>query len=156
MLAVLAFLSFYSFSSSSRIVGVYEEIYPAISNLSLLQSIQDCDPETSSSGTCPLFFGLLSSFGGIYRSSGCIPGVKMALDEINRDPSLLPGYSLHYTLKDSQVCFFQVCFIQYIYKKNLDYHHQIYKDLVHCTTAIVVPPPPLFFVSKLSLFASLY
>ena len=102
MLVVIFLLICDSLSSGSKI-GVYEEIYPAISNLSQLQTVQDCTPETSSGSTCPLFFGLLSSFGGIYRTSGCIPGVKMALDEINNDSSLLPGYVLHYTLKDSQV-----------------------------------------------------
>ena len=90
--------------SKASAVGVYEDIYPSIVNLSLLDSVQDCDPDTSPDGTCPLFFGLLSSFGGVFRSSGCIPAVQVALDEINNDSSILPGYSLHYTLKDSQVC----------------------------------------------------
>ena len=30
--------------------------------------------------------------------------VGWSLDQINRDPTLLPGYQLHYTLTDSQVC----------------------------------------------------
>ena len=51
-----------------------------------------------------LYFALMMSFGGDYRSSGTIPGVQVALDQINKDPTLLPGYQLHYTLTDSQVC----------------------------------------------------
>ena len=51
----------------------------------------------------PLFLAFLISFGGAYKSNGGLPGVQIALDEINRDPSMLPGYSLHYTLKDSNV-----------------------------------------------------
>lgn len=89
--------------SLSAGIGVYEEVYPNIDNLTVLQTAQHCVPDSSNNFTCPLFFVLLSSLGGIYRTSGCIPGVKMALDEINRNPHMLPGYSLHYTLKDSQV-----------------------------------------------------
>ena len=97
-------VSFLLFSTKAKAVGVYEDIYPVITNLSLLDSVQDCNPDYSPNDTCPLFFGLLSSFSGVYQSSGCIPAVKIALDEINNDSSILPGYSLHYTLKNSQVC----------------------------------------------------
>ena len=51
-----------------------------------------------------LYFALMMSFGGDFRTSGTIPGVQVALDQINSDPTLLPGYQLHYTLTDSQVC----------------------------------------------------
>ena len=51
----------------------------------------------------PLVFGLIMSFGGSFNSSAAIPGVRVALDRINRDTTLLPGYSLHYALSDSQV-----------------------------------------------------
>ena len=47
------------------------------------------------------------SFGGNIDSSGAIPGVRVALDRINNDSNLLPGYSLHYALSDSQVYFKQ-------------------------------------------------
>ena len=50
-----------------------------------------------------LYIALMMSFGGDYTSSGAIPGVQVALDQINADPSILPGYTLHYTLRDSQV-----------------------------------------------------
>ena len=51
----------------------------------------------------PLYFALLQSFGGDYDGSGSVAGLQVALDRINSDPTLLPGYSLHYTLTDSQV-----------------------------------------------------
>ena len=53
----------------------------------------------------PLVFGLIMSFGGNFNSSAAIPGVRVALDRINSDTTLLPGYSLHYALSDSQVRF---------------------------------------------------
>ena len=51
----------------------------------------------------PLVFGLIMSFGGNIDSSGAVPGVRVALDRINNDTSLLPGYTLHYALSDSRV-----------------------------------------------------
>lgn len=60
-------------------------------------------PSTTANGSTPLYFSLITSFGAAFNSSGTVPGVQVALDAINSDPSLLPGYSLHYTLTDSQV-----------------------------------------------------
>ena len=64
-------------------------------------------PPVSANGTAggpkAIFFALMMSFGGNFKSSGTIPGVQSALDRINNDPTLLPGYKLHYTLTDSQV-----------------------------------------------------
>ena len=54
-------------------------------------------------GNEDIFFGLMMSFGGDYRSHGAVPAVQVALELINKDSSLLPGYTLHYTLLDSQV-----------------------------------------------------
>ena len=51
----------------------------------------------------PLHFAVMLSFGGAFTSIGSLPGVQIALDYINSEPSILPGYSLHYTLTDSQV-----------------------------------------------------
>ena len=52
----------------------------------------------------PLYFGLAVSFGGDQKSLGAIPGIQLALDQINNNASLLEGYVLRYTLTDSQVC----------------------------------------------------
>ena len=60
-------------------------------------------PNESLPGTTPLYFGLLQSFGGPLNSSGSIPGVELALDRINEEQDLLPGYTLHYVLRDSHV-----------------------------------------------------
>ena len=57
----------------------------------------------------PLVFGLIMSFAGSVNSSAAIPGVRVALDRINSDTTLLPGYSLHYALSDSQVRFHVRC-----------------------------------------------
>ena len=54
----------------------------------------------------PLYFALLQSFGGQYNGSGAVAGLQVALDRINSDPTLLPGYTLHYTLTDTQVRIF--------------------------------------------------
>lgn len=60
-------------------------------------------PASPVPNTKSLYFGLLQSFGGEYNGSGSIPGVQLALDNINNDQVLLPGYTLHYILRDSQV-----------------------------------------------------
>ena len=60
-----------------------------------------------SSNTTPLYFGLIMSFpGGEFDSSGAIAGVRVALDRINNDPTLLPNHTLHYTLTNSSVSFY--------------------------------------------------
>ena len=79
----------------------YLQVYPGV----------DPSGETSV-GIKSLYFALMMSFGGDYRSSGAIPGVQVALDQINSDPTLLPGYQLHYTLTDSQVCASYVVYSQ--------------------------------------------
>ncbi len=53
--------------------------------------------------TTPLYFGLMQSITGIFDGYGVVPGVEVALDQINNDSSILPGYSLHYVLLDGQV-----------------------------------------------------
>ena len=59
-----------------------------------------------SNATTPLYFGLIMSFpGGEFDGSGAIAGVRVALDRINNDPTLLPNYTLHYTLTNSSVSF---------------------------------------------------
>lgn len=80
--------------------GPYLEVYPS-ANLS--RSQLGCTPQPADNRTCPLYIALMMSFGGEYDSSGVIASVQYALDQINTDPDLLPGYWLHYTLTDSQV-----------------------------------------------------
>lgn len=81
-------------------VGPYRHIYPP-ADISADQ--QACLPDAASNRTCPLYVALLMSFGGSFTSSGVVPAIQLALDQINSDPTMLPGYTLHYTLKDSQV-----------------------------------------------------
>ena len=72
----------------------YLEVYP-----------DPTEPEVLRERT-PLYFSLIQSLGGPfsqYNASGTVAGVKVALDRINNDTSLLPGYTLHYTLTDSKV-----------------------------------------------------
>ena len=57
-------------------------------------------------GRTPLHFALVQSLGGpfsLFDGSGNIAGVQLALDRINNDTTLLPGYTLHYTFTDSKV-----------------------------------------------------
>ena len=73
---------------------VYLDVYP-----------DPTDPEVLR-GRTPLHFALIQSLGGPFSqfdAAGSIAGVKVALDRINNDSSLLPGYTLHYTFTDSQV-----------------------------------------------------
>ena len=77
----------------------YLEVYP-----------DPTDPEVLQ-GRTPLHFALIMSLDGpfsVYNGSGTVPGVKVALDRINNDSSLLPGYTLHYTIEDSKVCFIYI------------------------------------------------
>ena len=65
--------------------------------------LQVYPPVNESDGRMPLYFAAMLSFGGQFTSVGALPGVQIALDYINSQPDILPGYSLHYTLTDSQV-----------------------------------------------------
>ena len=69
----------------------YLQVYPPVS------------ADEAAGGTKSLYFALMMSFSGNTKTSGTIPGVQAALDGINGDSTLLPGYKLHYTLTDSQV-----------------------------------------------------
>ena len=91
--AVLCFLLQLSISSyvSCLSHSGYLETYPKVQE---------------SNDTTPLYFGLIMSFpGGEFDGSGAIAGVRVALDRINNDPTLLPNYTLHYTLTNSSVSF---------------------------------------------------
>ena len=78
--------------------GPYKQVYP-VSDLQ--QDPRNCS--VSENGSCPLYIALMMAFGGDYISSGVIPGIQVAIDEINNDPSMLPGYTLHYTLMATKV-----------------------------------------------------
>ena len=72
----------------------YLEVYPDPRDSEVLQ------------GRIPLYFALIQSLGGPNSQldgSGTLAGVKVALDKINNDSSLLPGYTLHYTFANSKV-----------------------------------------------------
>ena len=87
-------LSAYGVQSLSYNVDDYLEVYP-----------DPRDPEVLK-GRTPLHFALIMSLGGPlsqFDGSGSVAGVKIALDRINNDSSLLPGYTLHYTFADSKV-----------------------------------------------------
>ena len=70
---------------------------------SVIENNQHYPALPNSSSKKALVFGLIMSFGGNIDSSGAVPGVRVALDRINNDSSLLPGYTLHYALSDSRV-----------------------------------------------------
>ena len=78
-----------SWAQIAESAGYYKEVYPEV----------DLNGNLSNH----LFFALVQSFGGWLNSSGNIAGVKVALDRINNDSSVLPNHVLHYTLTDSQV-----------------------------------------------------
>ena len=65
--------------------------------------LQSYPPIYENDTRTPLYFALLQSFGGQYNGSGSVAGLQVALDRINNDPNILPGYTLHYTLTDTQV-----------------------------------------------------
>ena len=90
------------FLAAGQYLGPYKEIYPYVD---ITRDQQSCvpDPAAGVDGTCPLYIALMMSFGGDFVSSGAIPGVQLAINQINSDPSILPGYTLHYTLLDTQV-----------------------------------------------------
>ena len=89
---VVTFLAIFVFFSghASKQVGDFDSIYP--SNVSL------------SDTRSPLTIALMMSFSGDYVTYNSLSGIQIALDLINENSSLLPGYRLQYKLTDSQVC----------------------------------------------------
>ena len=85
--------------------GVYSLSYDPANYLEVYPD--PTDPEVLK-GRTPLHFALLQSLGrppSMFDGSGSVAGVKVALDRINNDSSLLPGYTLHFTFSDSGVIF---------------------------------------------------
>eukprot|EP00731_Ephydatia_muelleri_P012366 Em0006g1260a len=66
----------------------FKSIYPSVKN--------------GNDTRIPLTLGLMVSFSGDYVTSSSIASVQIALDLINENSSLLPGYRLQYKLTDSQ------------------------------------------------------
>ena len=88
------FWSTFQLSLSLTTYNEYLEVYPDPTDSNFLQ------------GRIPIYFGLIQSLGGplsLYDGSGSVAGVKVALDKINKDTTILPGYTLHYTFTDSKV-----------------------------------------------------
>ncbi len=79
----------------------YLHVYPPVRNIG--EDVASCTPDLEKNITCPLFIQLMMSFGGTFTSSGLVPGIQIALDQINAHKDILPGYTLHYALLDSQV-----------------------------------------------------
>ena len=78
-------------------------VLPGLAVPSDWQYFQVYPPVNETDDRTPLYIGTsLSSTGG-YVSIGALPGVQIALDYINSNRSLLPGYTLHYTFNDDQV-----------------------------------------------------
>ena len=90
-------------SQSESGASVYKEIYPPLRGNEFLDPAQYQNQSCTVQEPCPLFLVFLISFGGIYKSNGGLPGVQIALDEINNSSDILPQYTLHYTLHDSNV-----------------------------------------------------
>ena len=87
-----------SLAAAENQFEVYKQIYPDIVTT---QGGTNCS--RSENETCPLYIALLMASDGDYITSGVIPGVQLALDQINSNPDILPGYTLHYTLLPTRV-----------------------------------------------------
>ena len=70
---------------------------------SKLSIVGSSSERLTTNSSLPLHFGLMLTLSGDQQSTGALAGVQAALDDINSRNDLLPGYSLHYTLTDSQV-----------------------------------------------------
>ena len=81
--------------------GLYRHVYPPAD---ISRDVGNCTP--SASDPCPIFLAIMMSFGGSFTSSGVVPAMQLAIDQMNRDPYFLPGFRLHYALMDSQVAVF--------------------------------------------------
>ena len=89
------------------IVGLFQATL--VTSFSPWPYLQIYPPYNETDSRTPLHLAVVLSFGGEYTSIGALPGVQIALDYINSQPSILPGYTLHYTLTDSQVYTYLIC-----------------------------------------------
>ena len=69
--------------------------------------VQAAEKLSDNNSTTNLTFMFITSFGQYgYNSSGALPAAEMALEDINNNPDVLPGYNLVYdSIRDSQVSF---------------------------------------------------
>ena len=74
-------------------------------NLLLILYLLTAGGKCSESTPHNLTFMFITSFGQFgFNSSGALPAADIALEDINSDQNILPGYNLHYDeVRDSQV-----------------------------------------------------
>ena len=67
--------------------------------------LHHCKAAETGQNNTNLTFMLITSFGQFgFNSSGGLPAAEMALEDINNNPDVLPGYNLVYdSVRDSQV-----------------------------------------------------
>ena len=84
----------------SRLSSVLYRLVFVLLALSVYCQCEALDPNNTN-----LTFMLITSFGQFgFNSSGGLPAAEMALEDINKDPDVLPGYNLvHDSIRDSQV-----------------------------------------------------
>ena len=70
--------------------------------LCLLQ-LHHARSQVAANNTTELYIAFITSFGGQYVSSGTVPAVEIALEEINNRADVLPNYKLSLFVGDSQV-----------------------------------------------------
>ena len=63
------------------------------------------DKAVNNSSPIPLYISAFFSLGGNWDGSGIIPGVEMALDDINAREDVLSGYELKMIWNDTQVIY---------------------------------------------------
>ena len=89
-----------AYDYSNAYFGPYLHVYPPTD---IGQDPGTCTPIVGK--PCPLFIAVMFSFGGSFTSSGAIPSLQLAVDQMNNNPNFLPGYRLHLLVQDSQVKF---------------------------------------------------
>ena len=77
----------------------------------------------ASGGKIPLPFFYMTTKTGLFRASGAIPVVDLALEQINNKTDILPNYFLTYTnILDSQVLLYNL----FSYVRNFGNEPTIY------------------------------
>ena len=102
-ICVGVYISASKMSSKFEVVVLFSSFVVALG--SRLEDFKSIYPSVKNGNDTriPLTLGLMVSFSGDYVTSSSIASVQIALDLINENSSLLPGYRLQYKLTDSQV-----------------------------------------------------